>query len=142
MRVTTRTLQVPTQWGRGAFSPGLSGSATASFNGQHIISGAPGTIRVPSPRPPALSDGELGGPWNQPSSVAPDWFLPALYTFHANPTVHFPGRVFGDNVIPVPTPNPQRSALQLQHRFRIGGRRTTPSVRPFTRWPVYGGSNA
>jgi hypothetical protein len=137
MRVATRTLQVPTRWGMGAFSPGLSGSATASFNGQHIISGAPGTVRVPSPAPAAMDDSALGGPFNQPSRVAPNWFLPCLYTFHANPTVHFPGRLFGDNVLPTPIPNPQRTALQLQHRWRIGGRTATASLRPFTRWPTY-----
>lgn len=138
MRESIRTLQVPTKWGLGAFSPSRASSATATFNGQHVISGAPGTIRVPSPAPPALDDSALGGPYNQPSRVAPDWFLPCLYTFHANSTVHFPGRLYGDNVLPAPVPNDARVALQLQHKFRLGGRRTTGSHRTFTQWPTYG----
>lgn len=80
----------------------------------------------------------LGGPYNQPSRVAPDWILPCIYTFHANGTVHFPGKIMSDNVMPVPTPNPGRTSLQWQHRVRVGGRTTTSAVRPFTSWPTYG----
>lgn len=138
MRESIRTLQVPTKFGVGAWSPTRSASFSATFNGQHMISGAPGTIRVPTGPPAALNDSQLGGPYNQPSTVAPDWILPCLYTFHANPTVHFPGRLFGDNVLPMPVPNDARVALQLQHRFRLGGRRTTGSHRTFTQWPTYG----
>jgi hypothetical protein len=142
MRFSVRTLQVPTRWGMGAFSPGQTWTPTAATNGQNQVSGAPGTVRIPSPRPAALNDEELGGPYNQPSSVAPDWFLPSIYTGHANSTLHFPGRVFGDNVLPHPVPNQGRSAIQTQHRFRIGGRTATSAMRPFTQWPVYsGGTN-
>ena len=141
MRVQTRTLQVP-RCGAGAFSPGLTLGGAPVTNGQNKISGAPGTIPIPSPRPSALDDGGLGGPFNQPSSVAPDYFLPCLYTFHANGTVHFPGAINSDNVMPVPAPNPGRTALQWQHRFRLGGRTTTSAVRPFTAWPTYSGAQA
>jgi hypothetical protein len=137
MRVQTRTLQVPTS-GRGAFLPGLTSGGAPATNGQNKISGAPGTIPVPTPRPAALDNGILGGPLDQPSAVAPNWSLPCLYTFHANPTVHFPGKIDCDNVMPVPTPNPGRTALQWQHRTRLGGRTTTSAVRPFTSWPTYG----
>lgn len=138
MRVSTRTLQVP-RWGAGAFSPGLTSGGAPATNGQNKISGCPGTVPVPSPRPAALNDGELGGLLNQPSSVAPNVFYPSIYTFHANPTVHFPGAILCDNVVPVPADNPGRTALQWQHRVRVGGRTTTTSVRPFTTWPTYRG---
>lgn len=139
MRIAIRTLQTPTKWGAGAFLPTLTFGGAPATNGQNVISGAPGTIRITSPRPAAMSDGELGGPYNQPSSVAPDWFLPSLYTFHANNTVKFPGRTFGDNVLPVPVPNVGRTAIQSQHKVRLGGRTATTNLRPWTQWPTYGG---
>lgn len=138
MRVQTRTLQVP-RCGAGAFSPTLTRGGAPASNGQNIITGAPGTSPVYSPRPAALSDGELGGQFNQPSSVAPNWILPAIYTFHANPTVHFPGKLKSDNPLPAPVPNLGRTALQWQHRTRVGGRTATAALRPFTQWPTYGG---
>lgn len=137
-RISIRTLQAP-KWGTGAFTPTLTKGGAPATNGQNLITGAPGTVRVYSPRPAAMNDGELGGPYNQPSSVAPNWFLPSIYTFRANPTVHFPGRVFGDNVLPTPAGNVARIPAQWQHRFRIGGRTATSSIRPFTQWPVYSG---
>lgn len=142
MRFQIRTLQVPTKWGMGAFLPTLTFGGAPATNGQNVVDGAPGTVRIPSPAPPALSDGELGGPFNQPSSVAPDWFLPSIYTARVNSTLHFPGRVFGDSVMPVPVPNIGRTALQTQYKVRVGGRTTTPSFRPFTQWPTYGGGTA
>lgn len=139
MRIAVRTLQTPSKWGMGAFLPTLTFGGAPATNGQNQISGAPGTVRIPSPRPAAMDDSALGGPYNQPSSVAPDWFLPALYTFHANNTVKFPGRTFGDNVLPVPVPNVGRTAMQTQHRVRLGGRTATTNLRPWTQWPTYGG---
>lgn len=140
MRVQYRTLQVPT-CGQGAFAPTLTMGGAPATNGQNKISGAPGTIQIPSPSPAALNDEQLGGPHNQPSRVAPNYFMPCLYTFHANPSVHFPGKLLSDNVLPVPTPNPGRTPLQWQHRVRVGGRTTTSAIRPFTRWPSYGRSS-
>lgn len=138
MRWAIRTLQVPTK-GTAAFTPGpIIGGAPAT-NGQNQVYGAPGTVRIPSPSPPALNDSELGGPFNQPSRVAPNWFLPSIYTGLPNSTLHFPGRVFGDSVVPVPAVIQGRSALQTQHRWRIGGRTATTAVRPFTQWPTYSG---
>lgn len=136
MRVQTRTLQVPTI-GAGAFSPGLTSGGAPATNGQNIISGSPGTTPVHAPRPPALNDSELGGPHNQPSSVAPNVIYPCIYTFHANSTVHFPGKILSDHVLPVPAGSDGRSAKQWQHRVRLGGRTTTSSLRPFTQWPTY-----
>lgn len=137
-RISIRTLQTP-KWGTGAFLPTLTFGGAPATNGQNIVDGAPGTIRVESPRPPALDDGVIGGPYNQPSSMAPNWFLPAIYTFRANRSVHFPGRLFGDNVMPTPAATWTRSAAQWQHRTRVGGRTATRAIRPFTQWPVYGG---
>ena len=141
MRWAIRTLQAPLK-GSAAFAPGpIIGGAPAT-NGQNQVYGAPGTVAIPSPRPAALNDGELGGSFNQPSGVAPDVFYPSIYTGIPNSTLHFPGRVFGDSVIPAPAVNQGRSALQTQHRVRIGGRTATQAVRPFTQWPTYkGGSN-
>jgi hypothetical protein len=141
VRVQTRTLQVP-KGTPGAFSPGLTIGGAPATNGQNIVTGAPGTVPIYSPRPAALNDGQLGGPYNQPSSVAPDWFLPSIYTGHANSTLHFPGRILSDNVLPVPAGNPGRTALQWQHRTRIGGRTATAANRPWTTWPTYGGGRA
>ena len=141
MRVQYRTLQVPPA-ARGAFAPQVTLGGAPSSNGGNVVSGAPGTVAIPSPSPAALSDGQLGGPFNQPSSVAPNVIYPALYTFHANPGVHFPGKLMNDHVVPVPAGNSGRSSLQWQHRVRIGGRTTTDAVRPFTQWPTYGGKGS
>jgi hypothetical protein len=141
VRVQIRTLQGP-RFGAGAFAPTLTYGGAPCSNGQNKISGAPGTVPVYSPRPPSINDGILGGPYNQPSNVAPDWILPALYTFHENATVRFPGKLQSDNVMPVPIPNYGRSALQWQHRFRVGGRTATSAVRPFTNWPTYSGNRS
>lgn len=138
MRVQTRTLQVP-KGCAGAFSPGLTIGGAPATNGRNIVTGAPGTVPVYAPRPAALDDSQLGGPLNQPSSVAPNFIMPCIYTFHANPGVHFPGKIKSDNPLPVPVPNHGRTALQWQHRTRVGGRTATPAFRPFTQWPVYGG---
>jgi len=138
MRFQIRTLQVPTK-GSGAFMPMLTSQASAATNGQNVVVGNPGTVRVPSPRPPALSDGELGGPFNQPSSVAPDWFLPSIYINRANSTLRFPGKLLSDNVLPVPAVNMGRKIVNWQHKTRVGGRTTTANPRPFTQWPTYGG---
>jgi hypothetical protein len=139
MRFSIRTLQVPTKWGAGAFSPGLTQGGASATNGQNKVIGMPGTVPVPSPAPPALDDSALGGPFNQPSKVSPDVFYPSIYYNPPNPSLHFPGQVFGDNVLPVPAVAQGRYPLQWQHRSRIGGRTTTTSNRPFTQWPTYSG---
>ena len=136
MRWAIRTLQAPKR-GAGAFAVVPAQSSTASFNGQNIVTGSPGTHWVPSPRPAAMDDGVLGGPFNQPSSVAPNYFKPAIYVAHVNPTLHFPGRLQCDNVLPVPAIDATRVPAQSQYKTRVGGRTTTASLRPFTQWPIY-----
>lgn len=143
MRIAIRTLNVP-QKGAGAFMPTLTRGGAPATNGQNVITGSPGTTRVPSPRPPALSDSELGGPFNQPSSVAPDYIMPSIYVVHANGSLRFPGALpdSNDHVLPVPAGASGRTATQRQHRQRIGGRTATGAVRPFTQWKTYGGTGS
>lgn len=141
MRFQIRTLQLP-KTGFGAFSPSLTHGGAPATNGQNVVTGMPGTVPVRSPRPAALDDSALGGPYNQPSAVAPDVIYPCIYVAHANPTLHFPGALVSDHVLPVPTPNPGRTALQWQHRTRVGGRTATSARRPFTQWPTYGRSSS
>jgi len=140
MRHQIRTLQVPTGWGTGAFVSVPAKSSTAQFNGQNIVTGAPGTVPVPSPRPAALNDGELGGPYNQPSSVAPNYFLPSIYVAHVNNTMNFPGdggRGRITNISPIPAKSPGNIVVDGFGKPRIGGDTVTRSVRPFTVWKNY-----
>jgi hypothetical protein len=138
MRFQIRTLQVPTK-GAGAFMPTFSNIGTAATNGQNEVVGMPGTVPIYSPRPAALSDSELGGPYNQPSSCAPNWFLPSIYFARMNSTLQFSGRTWSDNVLPVPAITTNGNIKPFQHRARVGGRTTTTSNRPFTQWPTYSG---
>ena len=138
MRFQIRTLQVPPK-GAGAFSPTYSGTPTAATNGQNEVVGYPGTMRVPSPRPAAMNDYGLGGQLNQPSSCAPEWFLPSIYFSRVNNTQSFPGKTWSDNVLPVPALQPSGLIANWQHRTRVGGRTTTASNRPFVQWPTYNG---
>ena len=142
MRVTYRVLEAPTGWGTGAFAPIPAQSSTAEFHGQNQVNivGSPGTTPIPSPRPPALSDGELGGPYNQPSSVAPNWFLPSIYFWRPNRSAHFPGDINtpGYYVSPVPA---TAVGVVVQPSWRkpvLGGDRVTAAIRPFTQWQTYG----
>ena len=137
MRIQTRTLDVPIK-GMGAFTPTLTFGGAPVTNGQNLITGAPGTVRVFTPRPASMNHGSFGGNYNQPSSVSPNWMLHSIYTFHANASVHFPGKIKCTNDLPIPAVAVSRSPAQFQHRTRIGGRTATPNVRPFTVWPVYG----
>jgi hypothetical protein len=138
MRFQIRTLQVPTK-GAGAFMPTFSNIGTAATNGQNEVIGMPGTVPIASPRPAALNDSGLGGPYNQPSACAPNWFLPSIYFARVNPTLQFSGKTWSDNVLPVPAVTSNGNIKQFQHRVRVGGRTTTSSNRPFTQWPTYSG---
>ena len=136
MRIQIRTLQVPPK-AAGAFMPTLTFGGAPVTNGQNSPIGQPGTVRVASPRPAALSDGELGGPLNQPSSLAPNWFLPSIYFYRLNPSLRFKGKIFSDNVVPVPAQDVSRIPRQWQHKARIGGRTATSNPRAFITWPTY-----
>lgn len=138
MRFQIRTLQVPTK-GAGAFAPTYSNIGTAATNGQNQVIGMPGTVPIYSPRPDGMNDFGLGGTYNQPSSCAPNWFLPSIYYSRVNSTLQFSGKTWSDNVLPVPAKQPTAIPTQWQHRTRVGGRTATSSNRPFTQWPTYSG---
>lgn len=138
MRFQVRTLQVPRRGG-GAFLPALTRTPTAATNGANEVWGCPGTMAVPSPRPAALSDDSLGGPLNQPSSVAPNFFFPSIYYAKVNAGLRFPGRLVSDNVVPVPAGTHTGVPAQTQYKTRIGGRTAVSAFRPFTQWPTYAG---
>lgn len=129
--------------GLGAFMPVPYGCTTPAASSQGLlrVEGHPGTVAVPSPAPAALDDGELGGPYNQPSRVAPNYILPSQYIPHISrattgltPT---PPNAPQGNIAPVPAPYIARSAPQTQMKTRIGGRTTTAWPRQFVRWLTY-----
>ena len=139
MRTQIRTLEVPiNRGGAGAFMPIPAGSKTAEFNGQNLVTGAPGTVPVYSPRPEGLNDGELGGPYNQPSSVSPNYILPSIYVAHANTTMKFPGNTEIAAVSPYPATAIGAVVQNGWKQIRIGGQTVTRAIRPFTTWPTYG----
>ena len=147
MRWTYRTLQVPQSWGTGAFMPVPAQINTASSNGQNKVFGAPGTMAVASPRPAALSDGELGGPYNQPSSVSPNVIYPSIYVVIPNNTMTMDGLGTGltrgnDHPAPVAAIAPNAIPGNFSHRVRVGGRTVTRATRPFTQWRDYSGKKS
>lgn len=139
MRHQIRTLQVP-QTGTGAFVVVPATNSTAEFNGQNMVTGAPGTVGVPSPRPAALMNTQLGGPYNQPSSVSPNYILPSIYVAHVNQTMHFPGDTNITNVSPVPSTGIGAVVNNGWTKPVIGGDKVTRALRPFTQWATYQGS--
>ena len=143
MRHQIRVLQAPTAWGTGAFVSIPAQSSTASFNGQNLITGIPGTVPIYSPRPVALDDSSLGGDFNQPSTVAPDWILPSIYVAHANNTMRFPGDIAITNVSPVPATAIGAVVATNWRKPTLGGDQVTRAVRPFTQWrPFNNGASA
>jgi hypothetical protein len=146
MRWQYEVADAPTRFGTLAFVPVPASVPTAATNGQNHVVGMPGTVAIPSPRPAAMNDGELGGPYNQPSSVAPDVFYPSIYFVPINPTMTFDGLGTGltrgnDHPIPAPVGAVTRVVGNFMHRFRVGGQTVTRAVRPFTQWPTYGGGS-
>ena len=140
MRHVVTTLQAPVNGGAGAFAVIPARSSTASFNSGNAVTGAPGTIPVPSPRPAALDDSSLGGQYNQPSACAPNWILPSIYVARINTpgNFHLSGGLYTDNLSPKPAGAWGLLPAQWQKRVRVGGRTVTSAVRSFTQWPTYG----
>jgi len=137
MRHQIRTLQAPVNGGAGAFVAIPAQSSTAAFNGQNIVTGAPGTVPVYSPRPTSLNDSSLGGKYNQPSDVSPNYILPSIYVAHANKTMKFPGDIAIENVSPVPSTAIGAVVANGWRKPSIGGDRVTRAVRPFTQWKTF-----
>jgi hypothetical protein len=123
---------MPTPYG--VTTPAASSQGTIGAG----VNGHPGTMAVASPRPAALDDSALGGPYNQPSAVSPDYILPDKYWTRSSWHWSMPGfRRVSTNVAPVPAPFVARTGTQTQMRTRIGGRTVTGWPRQFTRWPTY-----
>jgi len=138
MRYQIRTLQVPTRYGTAAFTPIPAAQATAEFNGQNIVHGAPGNVDVASPRPAAMTDASWGGKW-QPSSAAPNIFRPSVYVAVVNNTMRAPTAALRRLMpSPVKTSPAGTTVVPLWGKPRIGGNTVTPSIRSFTQWKTYG----
>lgn len=131
-----RYLELP-QVGTSAFTATAASSSTAEFNGQNLIYGSPGSRPVYSPRPAGMSDGELGGPLNQPSSCSPDVIYPSIYFVIPNDTMHAPVDMSRRSPTPIPATPVSNVAATGFMQPRIGGDTVTPAIRPFTRWKTY-----
>ena len=137
MRVAIRLLGAPTK-GVGAFLPTLTPGPSACSAGvtQSRITGYPSTLPVPSIPPAALDDGQLGGPFNQNSRVAPNYWTPPIYITRPQPVVK---GWASTNELPVQAPNFVRLPGSAGLRVRVGGQTATAWPRPFVAFPTYGG---
>jgi hypothetical protein len=110
----------------GAFMPVVSAvvSPKASTNGMVRISGNPGNMGIPSPKPAAIPNGPLMRS-AQPSFNSPDVFFPSVYYTHVN-DMH-PGnnsiRVHSTNEVPVPATPSNRVPGVAMRGPKIGGLR-------------------
>lgn len=103
------------------------------------VAGAPGTVAVPSPPPPATRQRSASGygPVQdlRPSDCAPDAFLPRMFVPFAD-NMQPPVRWVCTNEIPIPAGNFTRlPQIASKTPPRIGGRGVIPTVRTYTRWP-------
>jgi hypothetical protein len=84
----------------GALMPGMPVTARATTYRQVIITGQPGTLGVPAPKPNALpmvsQTRDTQGSWR-----SPDVIFPSLYVASAA-NMHPPVSLFRDNQMPVP----------------------------------------
>lgn len=105
--------------------------------GQIRLAGAPGTVAVPSPPPPATRTRAVGSnpPDLRPSDCSPDAFLPRLFVQYPD-NLHPPVRIASTNEIPIPAGNFVRlPQIASQAPARLGGTAVIPAPRAFTRWP-------
>ena len=140
MRHSIRTLGVPTRTGTGAFAVIPARSSTASFNGQNRVTGAPGTVAIPAPRPAAMRDDSWGSSV-QPSGVSPDVIFPSIYVAHIDNMQTQRGGLYTGNRVPVPAGTQSAVPANFAKRARIGGNTVTASKRPFIKWRTYGSVN-
>lgn len=123
MKYTTDNLPAR---GASAFMPVLNAcvSARAPQWGMVQVTGHPGDLPVPSPKPAALPDGPLMRS-AQPSYNSPDTWYPSVYYtrvngFHpANNTV----RIMSTNEVPIPARRLVLVPKITQRRVRVGGLR-------------------
>jgi hypothetical protein len=140
MRAHIRMLDAP-RTGFAAFMPTPYGATTPASSSSGItqsqIRGYP-SLQTPSPAPVALNDGELGGPYNQPSRCAPDYFRPSVYFVKISQSLSMPGfKRTSNNKAPAKAPWIARTGTQTQMRTRVGGRTVTSWPRQFISWPTY-----
>lgn len=124
--------------GLGAFMPSRAATPSGASNGECRVAGAPGTMPIPSPKPPAVPAAAAGpnGYQTNPSYAAPDFILPSIYVSYPD-GCSFPGKRVSDNVLPVPAGNWGRSAKPWNRRSRVGGQTATAWPRPFITFPTY-----
>lgn len=115
-----------------AFTPTLTVTPLASSGGLAHVFGAPGTMAVPAPAPPAVPN--LGpDPKTSPSNCAPSVIFPAIYL--ASPAnMGPPVRRRSTNELPIPATSYLRVPRVAMPAPHIGGRRVIPWPRVFQRW--------
>lgn len=124
--------------------PGLTPAAQSSL--RYRISGVPGTMRVPSPRPAGAFAASTSPEWLSPSDAAPDWFAPQIWVndisgLPVGPTAsgrgirYLPGR--RAQIVPPVTPQAGVAGVAMTGR-KIGGRRSMHWPRSIIRWPGLG----
>lgn len=142
MGISYRTLDVP-PYGTGAFMPSPARNPVASSYGLVIIDGAPGTMSVPSPRPPATPSqtARPQGTVNSAagSDVSPDVFFPAIYIPRAQnmgPTDDVGLGMARRRLceLPLRAIDPGRRPVPVFQQFPAGAR-PLPWPRAFIRWP-------
>ena len=131
---------VPPQW-LDAWLPMPTLTPAAATSVSRFTRGAPGTLRVPSPRPAGSQTMSSSPEWAPPSAVAPDWFLPQLWTNdirELGPTVRYlPARVapLVPPVEPIGALGPQGPSPVAMNGRKIGGLRAMFWPRTRVTWP-------
>lgn len=132
--MTTIRYTVPDLPARGltAFTPTPTVTPLASSAGLTHVFGAPGTMAIPAPAPPAVPN--LGpDPKTSPSNCAPSVIFPAIYI--ASPAnMRPPVAVRSTNELPVPATSYLRVPKVAMSAPHIGGRNIIPWPRVFQRW--------
>ena len=113
--------EVPLGANAHAFFPMPSLSPAGSSHGLVHVFGAPGTERVPSPRPAGALAMSPSPAWQSRSASAPDWFAPQLGIAspkNMQPPVFW---TVNDSRIPTPIGEYNRVARPVQAGRKVGG---------------------